>query len=88
MLLPLSSTSRVHPVDNSGCSLAHPDSNEADTSDFTSSGEIEALCRDLFKISDCNFLISGGLSILSFPPQVVATSMSLQSSIYHQHKSR
>jgi hypothetical protein len=55
---------------DSGCSLIHPDPNEAEIRDFISSLEIEEiLFRDLFTISDCNFINSGGLGIPSFPPQ-------------------
>ena len=53
---------------DSGCSLIHPDPNEADTSPFISSLETGILFRDLFTISDCNFINSGGLGILPFPP--------------------
>ena len=53
----------------SGCSLTHPDPNEAEIRDFISSLEIEEiLLRDLFTVSDWNFKNSGGLGIPSFPP--------------------
>src|SRR5215211_8909805 len=57
--------------------LIHPDPNDADASDFSSSALIGILFRDLFTISDRNFINSGGLGILSFPPHVEATSISL-----------
>ena len=62
---------------DSGCSLIHPEPNEAELSDFISSAVSEILFRDLFTISDCNFINSGGAGIPFFPPHVVAASMSL-----------
>src|SRR6266480_5587651 len=59
---------------DSGCSLIHPDPNEADTSPFISSLETGILFRVLFTISDCNFKNSGGLGIPSFPPHDEPTS--------------
>src|SRR5206468_13107658 len=62
---------------DSGCSLIHPDPNEADTSPFISSLETGILFRDWFTISDCNFINSGGLGVLSFPPHDEPISTSL-----------
>ena len=62
---------------DSGCSLIHPDPNEATTSCFISSAVVGILFRDLFATSLFNFINSGGGSIPSFPPQVEATSIRL-----------
>jgi hypothetical protein len=52
-----------NPSRDSGCSLIHPGPNDPATSDFISSVVSEILFRDLFKISDCNFINSGGLGV-------------------------
>src|SRR6187401_3544102 len=48
---------------DSGCSFIHPDPTEAETSAFISSGVIGTLFRDLFTMSVCNFINSGGLGV-------------------------
>ena len=61
---------------DSGCSLTHPDPNEATLSAFNSS-VMGIFCRDLFTTSACNFRNSTGLGMPSFPPHDEATSISL-----------
>src|SRR3954447_5688871 len=61
---------------DSGCSLIHPDPNEATLSAFNSE-VMGILCRDLFTTSACNFLNSSGLGMPSFPPHDEATIIRL-----------
>src|SRR6476661_3584936 len=62
---------------DSGCSFIHPGPKMAFGIDFISSCERGKLYLDLFTISACSFKYSGGLGLLSFPPQVPAISIML-----------
>jgi hypothetical protein len=64
-------------TDDSGCSLIHPDPNEAVVSDCISSLETGIWFRDWFTTSDCNFINSCGLGVWSFPPHDEPTSTRL-----------